>query len=52
MVVAIIWPIPIVVVIGMSVAQGGVVLAILLFLISVAAEYRRDTGLTPKTEKV
>jgi hypothetical protein len=52
MVVAIVFPIPIVVVIGMSVAQGGVILAILLFVISVAAEYRRDVGLAPKTEKV
>jgi membrane protein implicated in regulation of membrane protease activity len=52
MVAAILWPIPIVVVIGMSVAQGGVILAILLFVLSVAAEYRRDTGLSPKSEKV
>lgn len=48
MVAAILWPKPIIVVLGMSVAQGFGGIAFLLFLVSVAAEYRRDTGATSK----
>lgn len=43
-------PKPILVVAGMSVAQGLGGLAFLLFIVSVIAEYRRDTGQLPPSD--